>query len=191
MKRSTDVRVVRTQTALLESLEELLKTKKLSCITITELCSLAKINRNTFYYHYNNIFELLDEHKMIMIDDITSILEENKKLDRDSLIKLCKSIRRHPHFLNIIISPNCDLDFFNEIFKFATQITSISAEKTKKDLTPRDLLLCAYNNAGANEILRVWIMNGMKESPEEVADVIWEVSKRGVFTLLFPGERFN
>ena len=78
MKKNRDIRVIRTQTALLEALEELIKTKKLSNITITELCTAAKINRNTFYYHYNNIFECLDEHKKLIIDDLTEIAEISK-----------------------------------------------------------------------------------------------------------------
>ena len=49
MRNARDIRVVRTQTALLEALEELIKKKKLSCITITDLCAQAKINRNTFF----------------------------------------------------------------------------------------------------------------------------------------------
>ena len=47
MKKSTDIRVIKTQKALLCALDELIKTKKLSNITITELCTKANINRNT------------------------------------------------------------------------------------------------------------------------------------------------
>ena len=61
MRNTRDIRVIRTQTAILKALAELIQKKKLSAITITDLCAKASINRNTFYYHYNNIIDFLDE----------------------------------------------------------------------------------------------------------------------------------
>lgn len=191
MKKNRDIRVIRTQTALLEALEELIKTKKLSNITITELCTAAKINRNTFYYHYNNIFEFLDEHKKLIIDDLNEIAEISKTHNKQNLVEVFTVLKKHPHFLNILISPNCDLDFFNEIFDVASSKASIIFSKDPNTLTNRERLLCSYCNAGCNAVIITWIMNDMKESPEEIADFIWLSSKNGIFSLLFPNEEFN
>ena len=191
MKRTRDIRVIRTQTALLEALEDLIKTKKLSNITITELCTAAKINRNTFYYHYNNIFEFLDEHKKLIIDDLNDITEISKTHNKQNLVEVFAVLKKHPHFLNILISPNCDLDFFNEIFDVASSKASIIFSKDPKTLTNRERLICSYCNAGCNAVIITWIMNDMKESPEEIADFIWTSSKNGIFSLLFPNEEFN
>lgn len=191
MKRTRDIRVIRTQTALLEALEELIKTKKLSNITITELCSAAKINRNTFYYHYNNIFEFLDEHKQIILEDLNEISEISKTHNKQNLVEVFTVLKKHPHFLNILISPNCDLDFFNEIFEIATSKSSIIFSKDSSNLSNKERLLCSYCNAGCNAVIITWIMNGMKETPEEIADFIWTSSKQGVFSLLFPEEKFE
>lgn len=188
MKKNRDIRVIRTQTALLQALEELIKTKKLSNITITELCTEAKINRNTFYYHYNNIFEFLDEHKQIIIDDLNDITDISKSHNKKNLVEMFNIMKQHPLFLHILISPNCDLDFFNEIFEVATKKASISFGKDESKYTSKELLLCYYCNAGCNAVIISWILNGMKESPEEIADIIWEVSKNGVFSILFPSD---
>lgn len=191
MKKSRDIRVIRTQTALLEALEDLIKTKKLSNITITELCTAAKINRNTFYYHYNNIFEFLDEHKKIIIEDLNEISEISKTHNKQNLVEVFTVLKKHPHFLNILISPNCDLDFFNEIFDVASSKASIIFTKDPSIITNREKLLCAYCNAGCNAVIITWIMNDMKETPEEIADFIWLSSKNGIFSLLFPNEEFK
>lgn len=191
MKRTRDIRVIRTQTALLEALEELIKTKKLSNITITELCTAAKINRNTFYYHYNNIFEFLDEHKQIILEDLNEISEISKTHNKQNLVEVFTVLKKHPHFLNILISPNCDLDFFNDIFEIATSKSSIIYLKDPSNLSNKERLLCSYCNAGCNAVIITWIMNGMKETPEEIADFIWTSSKQGVFSLLFPEENFE
>ena len=114
MVKSRDIRVIRTQTALLIALDELLKTNKLSTITITELCSKAKINRNTFYYHYNNIYEFLNDQKQIIIDELTSIPDIKNTRNKKSLVEVLNIIKQHPDFMRVLISPNCDLAFFNE-----------------------------------------------------------------------------
>ena len=137
MKKNRDIRVIRTQTALLEALEELIKTKKLSNITITELCTAAKINRNTFYYHYNNIYEFLDEHKKLIIDDLNDISEISKTHNKQNLVEVFAVLKKHPHFLNILISPNCDLDFFNEIFDVASSKASIIFSSSAREESTR------------------------------------------------------
>lgn len=191
MKRSRDIRVVRTQTALLEALERLIQTKKLSGITITELCTEADINRNTFYYHYNNIIEFLDEHKQIVLDELNDITDVSTTHSKENLIEIINVLKYHPHFLNILISPNCDLDLFNDIFAIASKKASFSLSKHEDDFTNKELLLCTYCNAGCNAVIRSWILNGMRETPEEIADIIWESSKKGIFSLMFPNESFN
>lgn len=186
MKRTSDIRVIRTQKSLLEALEVLIRAKKLSCISITELCSEAGINRNTFYYHYNNIYELLDEHKQLMINEMNSVLDDQKTPSKETLINLCKCIRRHPVFLNILLSPNCDIDYFNDIFELAAKKTSVFVNPPRAITSKRDIMTCYYCNAGCNAVIRSWISSGMKESPEEIADIISQSSMKGPITVLFP-----
>ena len=188
MKKSTDIRVLKTQKALLEALDKLISTEKLTCITITELCSTANINRNTFYYHYNNIFELLEEQKKRIISEILDIFEKNNKFSSEMLCELLKCVRRYPHFMNILISPNCDLEYFNDIFKIVSNNTSEMFKNEKVFTDPIDLMTCYYSNAGTNAVICTWIKNGMKESPEKVAEIISNCSRKGPITLLFPEE---
>jgi len=43
------------------SLISLLKKKPFDYITVSEICKAAGVNRSTFYLHYENIGELLNE----------------------------------------------------------------------------------------------------------------------------------
>jgi AcrR family transcriptional regulator len=186
MRKSTDIRVVKTQKALLEALEKLIKNKKLSCITITELCTEAKINRNTFYYHYNNIYELLEENKRLLIEEMNEIPDVSQTHSKDSLIGLCKCLKRYPRFLNILISPNCDLDYFNDIFTVATEKTRVLVTKNKETFSPREYLACQFCNAGTNALVSAWILNGMVETPEEIADIITDCAFNGPINVMYP-----
>ena len=44
-----------------QALLDLLEKKDIEFITITEITKKAGINRSTFYLHYENIYELLEE----------------------------------------------------------------------------------------------------------------------------------
>ncbi len=182
MKDTRDKRVIRTQTALLEALEIMVQKKKLTNITITDLCIQANINRNTFYYHYNNICEFLKEHQQIVIGDMSQILEKPVS-NKENLVELFESLRRHPHFLNILSSPNCDMDLFSDIFTTATRITQLFVADVNSCKNQREKYLSIYCNEGCNAVIRTWILSGMVESPREIANIIWDASTEGPFTL--------
>ena len=186
MAKTRDIRVIRTQTALLEALEEILKTKKLSNVTITELCSVASINRNTFYYHYNNIIDFLDEHKQIVLNDLDEIPDVSSTHNKDNLTEIIRCISHHPHFINIIISPNCDIDFSSQIFETASKKTSVFLTDNGKKQSSRYKMLVSFCNAGSNAVMIDWVANGMREKPEEISTLIWDAAKLGIFPLMNP-----
>ena len=57
----TDRRARYTRMVLKESLIELLKEKRISNISIKEICERADINRSTFYSHYQDQYDLMHQ----------------------------------------------------------------------------------------------------------------------------------
>ena len=55
-----------------DALIALLETKSFDYITVKEICEKAGVNRSTFYLHYENIGELLDETINRLLDDFLS-----------------------------------------------------------------------------------------------------------------------
>lgn len=60
-RHDNDKRVVRTKKAIKSALFKLMETKDISAITISELTNLANVNRRTFYTHYRNLTDILNE----------------------------------------------------------------------------------------------------------------------------------
>lgn len=58
---TTDRRVKRTKKALRDALLELLETKKINQISVTELTALADVNRATFYFYYTDLLDMLQQ----------------------------------------------------------------------------------------------------------------------------------
>ncbi len=57
----TDLRILKTQEKLQNSLLDLLRTKELKAITVKEICDKAGISRNAFYQHYVYKEDLYDQ----------------------------------------------------------------------------------------------------------------------------------
>ena len=60
-RHDSDKRVIRTKKAIKEALFRIMEEKDISSISISELTQEANINRRTFYTHYRNITDILDE----------------------------------------------------------------------------------------------------------------------------------
>ena len=69
-----DRRVRKTRRQLKECLTRLLKEKKIQDITVRELAEMADINRGTFYLHYKDVFDLMDQIKNELIEEVESVL---------------------------------------------------------------------------------------------------------------------
>ena len=59
MQSKKDLRIIKTQKELFNSLERLLKSKAFEDIKVSDICNEALINRSTFYDHYEDKYELL------------------------------------------------------------------------------------------------------------------------------------
>lgn len=67
-----DIRIEKTERAIKNAFLELRSRKPLGKITIKELCSLAAINKSTFYSHYEDIYALSDKMES---ETIVSVLK--------------------------------------------------------------------------------------------------------------------
>ena len=68
-----DKRILKTKKNLKKTLIELLNKKPFEQITVTELCQAAETSRITFYTHYNDKYELVEE----IFQDMLAIAENN------------------------------------------------------------------------------------------------------------------
>ena len=62
-----------------EALITLLEKKDFEYITIKEICYIAGVNRSTFYLHYSNTFDLLQETTSYILDKHLAYYSPNTK----------------------------------------------------------------------------------------------------------------
>ncbi len=76
--RGDENRSVRhTKRQIYEAMVELLKRKDVRSITVRELTELADINRSTFYLHYRDVYDLLEQMECHAIDELKQFLTSN------------------------------------------------------------------------------------------------------------------
>ncbi len=70
-----DRRTKYTRKAIRDALMELLNTKPYSKISVTEICRLAEINRGTFYIHYYDVDDVLDDILSLAFSDVSGTID--------------------------------------------------------------------------------------------------------------------
>ena len=72
--QTPDRRIRKTQTALKDGLIELMLEKNINDISVKELTDKVDLNRGTFYLHYKDIFDLLENIEEELLDEFNKIL---------------------------------------------------------------------------------------------------------------------
>lgn len=70
MAKKEDARITRTKNELRKGLLALLRNKTFEKITVTEICQASKINKMTFYKHYDDKYDLLDDCARTTVEEV-------------------------------------------------------------------------------------------------------------------------
>lgn len=178
-----------TKRLMAESLKKLMTQKPLNKISIREIVEDCGVNRQTFYYHFQDIYALLE---WIINQEIVSVLEDTesfltwqeagiyllKYLEKNSTVVLCA--------LNSLGRSAIKQLLFDDVMKVATQIiTQISSDINVDEESFNHVVHYYAISFGA--LLEDWLSNGMKRSPEEIIDILDTIASGTARTAL---ERF-
>ena len=80
MADKKDLRIVKTQNALYNSLIKLIKDKPFEEIKVADICNDALVNRSTFYAHYSDKYDLFIDFINNLKDTMLKDLEQNEQI---------------------------------------------------------------------------------------------------------------
>ncbi|WP_107923838.1 TetR/AcrR family transcriptional regulator [Lysinibacillus parviboronicapiens] len=166
-----DLRVVKTKQALHNALLTLLSEKPLESISIAEICREAKVNRGTFYLHYEQKEKLFEEYFQEIMADLNNSYEEPYRavtnFNKDELdpntVRIFHHIERFKMFYRIVFSKNVPLTYYYMLFD---EIQAL----LKRDLAQNKntgLSLDFYSAYQANAIIGIileWYRHDFTES---------------------------
>ena len=106
--KKEDRRNTYTRQAIKDAVFELLRTKPIERISVTEVCKLAEINRSTFYLHYYDCMDVLEQEQEKFCDRLIALIENRQEGETMDVIKDLHALIREDHdfYLMLLRSSN-------------------------------------------------------------------------------------
>ena len=92
-----DLRIIKTKNSLYTALLDLMKEKQFEEIKVADICAKALVNRSTFYSHYEDKYELLQDCIKDLKDSLANELEKNQTINstKEYYIEMIKLFLNH------------------------------------------------------------------------------------------------
>jgi probable dihydroxyacetone kinase regulator len=157
-----------TKRALEASLKNLLKQKPLDKITINDIAEDCGINRMTFYYHFKDIYDLIE---WSCVEDATKALEGKKTYDtwQQGFLQIFQAvIENKPFIMNVYRSVSRE-QVETYLYKLTYDLMIGVVEEMSSNMAVKDgdkkFIADFYKYAFVGLMLD-WIKNDMKEDPQ-------------------------
>ena len=175
-----------TKRALEQSLKNLLLKKPLTKITVGDITEDCGINRMTFYYHFKDIYDLVE---WSCLEDAKRALEEKKTYDtwQQGFLQIFKAVQENkPFILNVYrcvhreqvekyLQPLVDQLLLNVINEEAAGITVRDEDK--------QFIAQVYSYMFIGLML-AWIKDDMREDPQQIVEKLSKLIKGSVSVAL-------
>ena len=144
---------------------ELLQTRDLKDITVSDLIKMAELNRSTFYANYMDIFDLADKTRETLENDFGKLFAEYDYFnERTGALKMFRHIKENQIFYKT---------YFKLCYDEKHLISIYDSERAKTEHIDTNIKYhIEFFRNGLNAIIKLWLAEGCKESPEEMAEVL-------------------
>lgn len=184
MEDKKDNRRVRyTKMILRESLIELLKTKPINRITVTDICTHADLNRGTFYNYYCDAYDLLAQIEESFYNNLTKQLDRFKTdgISGTILTELLFTIEQNRDLCHVLFNIHADRTFLNRLLELMKPSAFVYWEAhnvNNLNESQMELLYSFFSN-GAVGVLCRWIAGDLDVSIEYLAKTILALGIKG------------
>ncbi|WP_019131746.1 TetR/AcrR family transcriptional regulator [Peptoniphilus obesi] len=172
---------------------KLLNKKPLHNITVTELAKQCNIERKTFYYHYENLTQLIKE---IFDEELEKVIEEfNETLSwEEGFILAAKFILDNKKAIKHMYESDYKIDLEKYVFSISGEImnkyVSLMAENT--DAQEIDIKLIAYfYQCALSSSLIQWVATDMRTDPKLIIQRIGELMDGNILLSLKRSEKLE
>ena len=174
--RKEDLRIKKTQKALSEAMFELLQTQCFEDISIIDICEKANVHRATFYKHYkdkNEFIEQVTNEKLFELfqQSIEGIDITDKTTVYKSIIRTATNfVYDHKHMFRLAAGTT-NVKYYNSTVKIIENsiMKFISESKINTAISdvPTDVI-AVFITGGLFALFSWWIINEAEYSPEDI-----------------------
>ena len=144
---------------------ELLQTREIKDITVSDIIKITKLNRSTFYANYIDIFDLADKTREILEKEFSNLFADYDYFnERSGALKMFKHIKENQLFYRT---------YFKLCYSDKHLISIYDSKRAEKEQINSNINYhIEFFRNGLNAIIKLWLSNGCKETPEEMAEVL-------------------
>lgn len=163
-----------TKRALAASLIKLLSQKPLDKVTVKDIIEDCGVNRQTFYYHFKDIYDLVE---WSCIEDASRALQGKKTYDtwQEGLQQIFEAVLENkPFILNVYRSVKRE-QVENYLYSLTYQLIEGVVEEQSENLMVTEeqkKFIADFYKYSFVGVMLDWIKRGMKEAPEEIANMV-------------------
>ena len=144
---------------------ELLQTREIKDITVSDLIKITALNRSTFYANYVDIFDLADKTRAKLEKDFSSLFSDYDYFnERTGALKMFTHIKENQIFYKT---------YFKLCYDDKLLISIYDSQRAEKEHMNNNVKYhIEFFRNGLNAIIKMWLAGGCQESPEEMAEVL-------------------
>ncbi len=180
-KVKKDLRIIKTKSNLQNALLELLQEKSLDQLSVSELCKKASVNRGTFYLHYQNIAELLEEYFHDLTEDLRKAYYEPFLLTQfkienlnAEMVRIFHHVEKYKQFYKIVFDRKTPMMYYYRLFNIIRDYLKDSMTDINKGNIE---FLASYQANAIIGLLIQWFQHDFTESPEQMNEMLFSLTK--------------
>jgi AcrR family transcriptional regulator len=184
-----DQMAARTRQLLKDILVELIEDKGFDGITIKDLTVKAGLNRGTFYLHFRDKYDLMEQVQLELLHGFGEVIQQIKPLEiiesitkkqpYTVLIQILQYLKNHGRFFKVLLGPKGDpafpkkmkelirTNFYNKVIK--PQTSNNELDSIVQEYLP------SIGTSAIFGLIEHWLENDIPHSPEEMATVYLKI----------------
>lgn len=145
---------------------DLLQTRELNQISVSDICKRAGLNRSTFYANYADIYALADSIREKLENNLSQLYQEEIAggFDSHDYLKLFRHIREHQSVYRTYFKLGYDDNY--QIMAYNTELAGLHFQNR----------FIAYHmeffKSGMTKIIKLWLEKGCVETPEDMMEIL-------------------
>ena len=144
---------------------QLLQTKEISQITVSDLCKKTELNRSTFYANYLDIYDLADKIRDKLEAEVNALYENDLFYNcGNDYLKLFQHINENQIFYITYFKLGYDRKHIVDLGSISKQQTGFPSDNLDYHIE--------FHKAGLNAIIKKWLASGCDKSPEVMVKII-------------------
>lgn len=185
-EETQDRRVKRTKLLLQKTLVDLMLEKEVGKISVKELTQKADVNRSTFYLHYLDIYDMLEQMENEFVETIQGFFHDfftplPTSMPLTLFINISEWLEQDKEYYVKLLSGTASWQIIQELEarvrdEFITLLQIIFMDEDSLDLRTR----VNFTVSGIIGVLRMWVTEGGNTSLVELSETIDDILNNGM-----------